>query len=111
VAVASITLPWPAKELSPNHRSRSHWPRTRAIKTARHTAWALTLEARAAGRLISFTFYPPDNRQRDRDNLIASMKAYQDGIADALKANDNAFAPSYIFATPVPNGAVEARIG
>jgi crossover junction endodeoxyribonuclease RusA len=108
---ASVRLPWPPKALSPNHRSRSHWPRTRAIKAARQTAWALTLEAKATGKLLSFTFHPPDRQARDRDNLIASMKAYQDGIADALKVDDSTFHPSYIFADPVPNGSVEARIG
>jgi crossover junction endodeoxyribonuclease RusA len=111
VGVASIKLPWPAKELSPNYRSRSHWPKTKAIAAARLAAWILTLEAKAEGKLISFTFHPPDNRHRDGDNMIASAKAYQDGIAQALKVDDKHFRPSYIFADPVPGGLIEARIG
>ncbi len=38
-----------------------------------------------------YTFYPPDRRRRDQDNYSAAMKAYQDGVADALGVDDSCF--------------------
>lgn len=109
-----ISLPWPAKELSPNYRSRSHWPRTRAIAKARREAWLLTLEALgcvAPGKLLTITFNPPDRRRRDDDNMIASTKALRDGIADALGCDDHGFKPEYRFGNPVKGGRVVVEIG
>lgn len=110
-ALTVISLPWPAKELSPNFRSRSHWPRTREVGRARKVAWGLTLAAGASGKLLTVTFNPPDRRARDKDNLIASVKAYQDGIADALKSNDSTFDPEYLVGNPMPGGRVVVEIG
>lgn len=108
----AIELPWPVKALSPNHRSRSHWPRTNALKAARHTAWVLALKAgwghqpQLPERKLVVTFRPPAKYHYDRDNLIASTKAYQDGIADALGCDDNTFRVEYRFADPVKGGLV-----
>ncbi len=55
---------------------------------------------------VSFEFCPPDERRRDRDNLIASMKAVTDGIADALGIDDFNFLTSYAMSEPVKGGAV-----
>lgn len=74
-------------------------------------AWVLTLAAAAKGKLLTVTFNPPDKRQRDRDNMIASVKAYQDGIADALGANDHTFSPEYRFGNPEILGRVVVEIG
>lgn len=41
--------------------------------------------------LISLDFFPPDNRRRDLDGMISSMKAALDGVADALGIDDNLF--------------------
>lgn len=92
-----LWLPWPDPALNPNKRHR-HWSvRTKAAKRAR----ALTgIAARAEwgqpelppGRLaLWLTFYPPDKRRRDEDNLIAGFKPYRDGLADALGIDDNRF--------------------
>lgn len=113
----AITLPWPAKQLSPNFRSRSHWPRTNALRSARHTAWVLALKGGwghqplRPERDLIITFCPPSRRRFDRDNLIASIKAYQDGIADALGCDDNTFRPAYKFGEPVSGGAVLVESG
>lgn len=40
----------------------------------------------------TLTFYLPDARNRDDDNLAAACKAYRDGIADALQMDDSALA-------------------
>jgi crossover junction endodeoxyribonuclease RusA len=59
---------------------------------------------------VSVTFYPPD-RRGDRVNYPNRMKAYFDGIADALKVNDRRFLPTYHFAEPVSNARVVIVIG
>lgn len=93
----------PPKECSPNWRG--HWAqRFKATKQARHAARILTVDARnrayrewapadyAHRRLkVSLTFVLPDNRKRDDDNLVASVKALLDGCADGLGVNDNQF--------------------
>lgn len=112
-----IELPWPAKELAPNFRSRTHWARTRALKKARQDAFWATKSAKmsvAAGDvpvMLAVEFYPPDNRQRDIDNMQASCKAFYDGIADALGVNDHAFRFAVpIVMAPVKNGKVVVTI-
>ena len=90
-----IILPWPDKKLSPN--ARTHWAsKAKAVKSARNAAgWA----TRACGVRINgdgaidlhITFYPPDNRSRDTDNLLASCKGILDGVADGLVVNDSRF--------------------
>lgn len=42
---------------------------------------------------VEWTFCYPTNARRDRDNLLAACKAYQDGIADALGIDDTIFEP------------------
>ena len=101
-----VTLPWPDKRLSPN--ARVHWAGLARVKRdARRAAFWLTIETRPqpdfAGDLaITMTFHPPDNRTRDGDNLIAQMKAYLDGIAQAMGVNDSTFKLQ-----PIAFGAVE----
>lgn len=113
-----IDLSWPAKPLWPNFRSRSHWPKTRAVKVARAEAFYATKAAKvgiAAGGVpltIQATFYPPDRRTRDYDNCGSCLKAHYDGIADALGINDSAFRPQPpIIADPVKGGKVVISIG
>jgi len=43
---------------------------------------------------VLMRFYPPSKRHYDLDNLLASMKAGLDGMADALGVDDNIFRPS-----------------
>jgi crossover junction endodeoxyribonuclease RusA len=96
----SVTLGWPSRALSPN--ARSHWATlARAKKAARREGY---IAARSAGVLagvssvcIQVTFIPPDARRRDLDNLIASMKSANDGIADAIGIDDS----RWIWAAPV----------
>ncbi len=95
-----IVLPWPDKRLSPN--SKRGWPKIKAKEEARHDAFYITREARdgvvewySGGLpyriLAQYAFYPPDRRRRDRDNFSAMMKAYQDGVCDALGVDDSCF--------------------
>ena len=101
----TIELPWPAKELSPNSRNR--WAKIKATTQARNDAYYITrvvagpyelkgpyiYDAVPIGYKAQYIFHPPDRRHRDKDNCLAMMKAYQDGIADALGINDRYFIP------------------
>lgn len=93
-----ISLPWPLKGLSPN--ARGHWTkRATATKVYRQACYVLTWQAirgnaakfKNAPIAVSITFSPPDNRPRDLDNLIASIKAGLDGVAAAIGVDDAHF--------------------
>lgn len=64
------------------------------------------------GRLhLWIDFYPPDRRRRDDDGLLASCKAYRDGIADALGIDDRRFVSHpYLRDEVVKGGEVRVRI-
>ncbi len=77
----------PDAALSPN--SRCHWSvKGQAVNAAQDEIGWLSkadwhddkpmMKAR-----ISYEFHLKDHRKRDLDNLIASMKAYQDGLIEA----------------------------
>lgn len=115
-----VTLPWPDKRLSPN--ARMHWAALAKVKQeARQNAhWAVLADVPANyreqvvegdGKIpLEITFYPPDNRRRDDDNMVASFKAYRDGLADGLFVDDRRFRPHYIFADAEKPGRIEVFI-
>jgi len=90
-----IMLPWPPRELSPN--ARCHWAvKGRQTKLYRTTAMVLAKHCCnpriPEGPLYLWvTFFPPDRRRRDDDNVFAGFKAGRDGIAQALGIDDNRF--------------------
>jgi crossover junction endodeoxyribonuclease RusA len=90
-----VTLPYPPRELSPN--SRCHWrAKARIGKDYRRTVFYLCREANLSvafnGKVhIALHFYPPDNRRRDMVTMVASCKFLLDGLAEALKINDERF--------------------
>lgn len=91
----TITLPLPDKRLSPN--GRIHWQRRRSlVKACRSMACAVVrskigINSPPVITGYSLAFYYPDARKRDDDNTEGSfgIKAYRDGIADALKIDDH----------------------
>lgn len=105
-----VRLPWPPSSLSPN--ARGHWSvKARAAKKYRgdcrilcqaHGARALPVDALH----VEVTFYPPDRRRRDSDNLMASCKACFDGVADATGVDDSRWQWSIKRGEPVKGGAV-----
>lgn len=106
-----ITLPWPPAILSPN--DRSHWrKKNKAKKPYKEACYYLGITARRIelppeGPIpVTITFHPPDNRRRDRDNMIASFKAGQDGFAMAIGVDDHRFQPTYKVEEVWPQGAV-----
>lgn len=109
----TVVFPWPPKELSPN--ASIHWAKKAKFKKSyRETCWALALEAKLEceklGKIpIEITFYPPDRRHRDADNMVASIKSGLDGLADALKINDKHFLPTFIFSEEV-KGMIKVQL-
>jgi hypothetical protein len=110
-----IQLPWPNKDLSPN--ARIHWAKkAKAAKAAKQVGHLCALESKIAvdweGEIhLWITFYPPDRRARDDDNLIASFKNYRDGIAQALGVDDKRFRTHpWLSDQPIKNGVVIVKI-
>lgn len=92
-----VVLPWPSRGLSPN--ARCHWAvKRKLVLIARRIAYCETRRKTDGHRAVPdgrigyrCSFYPPDKRARDEDNLIASMKSSLDGIAQALHVDDKFF--------------------
>ena len=107
-----IELPWPAKELSPN--ARQHWAQAaRAKKAYRQRCRALgeagglaTTPKGAEAVLVGLTFFPPDKRARDWDNLLASMKSGLDGLADAMGVDDSRWRLGFDVSPTVEKGGL-----
>jgi crossover junction endodeoxyribonuclease RusA len=114
--IATVLLPWPASELSPN--SRNQWAKIKAVKEARALA-AQTLLGETvfipakipAALKITMRFYPPTRRHFDIDGLVSRCKAYQDGLFECLGLDDNLItALEARRCDVIKNGAVEIEI-
>lgn len=114
-----VELSWPAKALSPNFRSRSHWPKTNALAAAKLEGFGATKAAmhgkpfRHDGERLAFviTAYPPTRHERDDDNFTSAMKGARDGIAKALGIDDKYFDQRLQWAEPCKPGKVIVCIG
>lgn len=112
--MTSFLIPWPDKILSPN--ARVHWGRkSKATKSYRYSCGTIAMAHKphlpeSGDIALQITFFPPDKRRRDRDNLIASLKAAMDGIADAWEVNDSRFVPTYRVAEPNGSGFVKIEV-
>lgn len=113
-----IELAWPPRQISPN--ARTHY-RVKAPITKGYLAHASNTTRVACHDLglrdiidtdsddpitLAIDFYPPDARRRDLDNMLASMKAGLDGIAEALGVDDQRFALRLTRCEPVKGGRV-----
>lgn len=92
-----IVLPWPPKELNPN--KRLHWAiLAKSKKNYRSACFYIAKQTNPNVDKqkvnLTITFYKPDKRHRDLDNMLASMKSGLDGLADALGVNDKHFSIS-----------------
>jgi crossover junction endodeoxyribonuclease RusA len=112
-----IELSWPPKELNPNSTAKLRL-KMRAKKAHRDEAyWAtkavLGPSYRAPeGKIpLLVTFYPPDCRKRDDDNMQGAFKRARDGIAKAMGIDDHRFSPRYQVGEPVKGGRVVVCIG
>jgi crossover junction endodeoxyribonuclease RusA len=108
--VIAFDLPFPVKALWPN--GRAHWAvKGKAVRS--HRGWAY-IAARDAGVAkadpdsrvsIAVTVHPKTRHPIDRDNCVAALKSYIDGIADALGVDDRNFeTPTITFGDPIKGG-------
>jgi crossover junction endodeoxyribonuclease RusA len=92
----SIKLEMPHQHLSPN--SRCHWAQKSKAKKGQRMSAHIYIrqelgplpEPKWETANVQITVTPPDRRRRDKDNLLASLKAAFDGAQDAgLIADDS----------------------
>ncbi len=87
----TVILPIPPRRLSPNCSFATRGGRfakmaaTRKYRTlAKEAVEAACVESGPWERAVAtVTFYWPDNRRRDEDNAVASLKAAYDGLVEA----------------------------
>ncbi len=112
--IGVVELPWPSRRLHPN--ARTHWrPKSVAIKKARLDARFATMAAGLttldlASLKATIVFHPPDNRRRDLDSMLASMKAAIDGISDVIGVDDSQWELAIRKDEPVKYGAVKIML-
>ena len=103
-----VFLDWPYGPLWPNNRP--HWASKAKATQAYRFAAKVQLRDAVLGP-IRITFCPKSRGPMpDMDNCIASFKAGQDGIADALGVNDRELSVSYEFGGRCKDGAVIVEI-
>lgn len=112
-----VELPWPSRVLSPN--GRAHWRElAKAKKQYRLIAFVMARKCGVLGGMVkgdqrlrlTLTFHPAVKRDRDIDNLLASMKAGLDGLADALMVDDCQFDPEVVIGECVKGGVVRVKL-
>lgn len=112
-----VVLPWPDWDISPN--SRLHYQKKAGlVRNHRFTAKMLALEAIGQNNWVDanvifsvWIFHEPNKIHRDTGNMRAAMKAYQDGVFDALLIDDHVVKPEYLHrADVIPGGEVELRL-
>lgn len=109
-----LSLPWPHRLLNPNARAHYMEKASRAKKYRRDCciiAQAAGCRILDADRLtVEITFHPPDKRHRDTDNMLSSIKAGLDGIADASGVDDSRWHLGIARGAPVKGGEVRVRV-
>lgn len=104
-----IVLPWFNKILNPNNKA--HWAekmlaRKKQKSDAYYVAKNETPPIPADKYYLTILFCPPDNKPRDLDNCLASIKNALDGVAMAWKVNDKQFRFNIDFGDVVKNGMI-----
>lgn len=92
----TVIVGLPSRVVSPN--SRVHWAvRAKAVKKQRIESWAAAqvamgeVDEKGAWReaTCQVHWYARDQRRRDKDNALASLKATFDGLVDAGLLHDD----------------------
>jgi len=96
VVVCELALPWPVATVSAN--ARDGWKaKMGAVARQRQIADGLMLEAGYAWALpaeerwwleLQVGLWMPDERRRDLDNIVGSLKGYLDGVFGWLGLDD-----------------------
>lgn len=110
----SLTLPFPDKILNPNqhvHWRRKNKARVDARKAGFYIAKETGVRLDADSRYdVMLVFCPPDKRERDLDNLTASLKAALDGMCHGLGIDDKMIRPLPDWGEVVKGGRVDVTI-
>ena len=92
-----IVTGWPSSNLSPNGRP-NRWQKAKSLRQAKNEGFIATLSAKPVGfqfgpgpLKVTIHAQPPVRRTIDDDNIVASAKAFRDGIAAALGVDDKVF--------------------
>lgn len=97
MSVKQIKLPWPDRRLFPHAKGHWRW-KAGATKLARAYARAVCLEAPRIQTMPDahiFIEYWPKAYRGDVHNLPGALKAYIDGVADAMGCDDRQFKVHY----------------
>lgn len=106
-----VSLPWPPRGLSPN--DRRHRLAVSGIRRKYRADCAWSTIAAGVRRLeasdlrVRITFYPPDARARDTDNMLASIKSGLDGVADVIGIDDSRWTLVLARGAPERPGRIE----
>lgn len=88
-----ICLPWPNKRLSPNARVHRMEKARLVSRYKAECGWTMKEHGirpiDAAALNVRITFHEPDNRVRDMDNMLASIKAGLDAVSIAIGVDDS----------------------
>lgn len=113
----SLVLPWPSRDLHPN--ARVHWARkAKAAKRARADS-AVCAKMVGIRRddpdiptalKVTAVFCPPDNRRRDIDGMLSSIKSYLDGISDVIGIDDSKWSIALRREGAVKGGSVRIEL-
>jgi crossover junction endodeoxyribonuclease RusA len=112
-----VDLPYPHKLLWPNG-SRGN-PRAVAGQNRTHKSWAYYAAKASPAPVVGDGSIPiklivhakPRGPLPDRDNCVAALKTYQDGIAAALGINDKHFAAPTVEFSPDRSGRFVIEVG
>lgn len=110
-----IEFPWSDRAITPNGHC-SWQKRARLTLNARNLASLLTQSALKGHRpewkavRLEWTLCPKTANYPDDNNAGGYVKAYCDGIADALRMNDATFRSTYAFGEPIKGGCVHVTI-
>lgn len=88
-----IRLPWPDTKLTPH--AKGHWrEKADATKNARALSWSVAMQRPRVPTLpdaVIHVEYWPKAYRGDVHNMHGRVKAYIDGIADAMGCDDRRF--------------------
>ena len=109
-----LMFPFPDAILNPN--KIAHWTKKASAKKTSKTAGYYLAKEKAVildsekRYIVKLVFCPPDNRKRDLDNLLASMKSALDGMCSGLGIDDSMIKPDPDWGPVTEGGKVEITI-
>ena len=93
LTMITLSLSWPVES---SLNSRIHWAKRAEINSANVLEGMTSARQAYNDRLppgqysATLTFYPPDKRKRDLDNMLARMKKHLDGACFSWAMDDSA---------------------